>query len=632
MIPVRLPNGEFSGPPTGNFADVQNPLQVLTLNRHDQHKDLNVFGNVFLDFNLTDNILLSTHAGLDWDNRKDRDIQRRYQSGFMQRDPNVLSRADIRRRQLTFNQTIEYSTDIGSSNINALVGGEIVDETFETFRARSSDFEVQTLDYMVENASVGTRNASGTESEWTLLSGFSKVDYSYQNKYLFSGTLRYDGSSKLGAESRWGLFPAISAGWRLGREAFIQDNLSFLSRLKVRAEWGKTGNQDIDPEAQFTLFRANYGGEDVLTPPWARGYNFGFNGTAYDIEGNNTGSLPSGFIQTQTGNEDLKWEEATEVNVGVDFGLLDNRITGSIDYFNRQNEDILIQPPFLAVLGEGGDQFVNGATVETNGLEFTATYDDKVGNFDYSVTGNFATINDKITKLPQDVVDAFPGNREKTILGQSQNSIFGYVADGIFDSQEEVENHAEQQGAAPGRLRYKDLNGDGEITPLDQKYLGTSTPDYEFGLNMAASYKSFDLRIFFQGVYGVTVIDDRKAQTDFTSLWSGTNYGRRTLDAWTPQNKDSSIPALTLQDTNDEGRMSTYFAANGRYLKLRNVTLGYTFGQFIPYAKRARVFVSAANILEFHDEDSFTSPDPEFPTEGGFPRPREFTMGINLSF
>ena len=632
MIPVRLPNGEFSGPPTGNFADVQNPLQVLTLNKDDQHDDLNIFGNVFADFQLTDNIVLSSHAGIDWDNRKERDIDRRYQAGFMQRDPNVLKRIDFRRRQLTFNQTVEYSNGFGSSNITALVGGEIVDEEFEMFRTRTTDFEVQSADYLVENAAQGTRNASGTESEWTLLSGFSKVDYSYQDKYLLSGTVRYDGSTKLGENSRWGLFPAISAGWRLGQEGFIQDNLSFVSRLKIRGEWGKTGNQDIDPEAQFTLFRANYGSDEVLTPPWARGYNFASDGTAYDIEGNNTGSLPSGFIKAQTGNKDLRWEEASEVNVGLDFGFLDNRITGNVNYFSRKNEDILIQPPFLAILGEGGDRFVNGATVEVNGLELTTTYDDNVGAVDYSVTGNLTTINDEITELPDDVVDAFPGNREKNILGRSQNAIFGYVADGIFDSQQEVDNHAEQEGAAPGRLRFKDLNGDGEITILDQKYLGTSTPDYEFGLNMRASYKNFDARVFLQGVYGVTVIDARKQQTDFTSLWSGTNYGARTLDAWTPRNKDSSIPALTLQDTNDEGRMSTYFAANGRYLKVRNITLGYTFGQFIPYAKRARIFVSAKNVLEFHDEDTFTSPDPEFPTEGGFPRPREFTMGLNLSF
>lgn len=632
MIPVRLPNGEFSGPPTGNFADVQNPLQVLTLNKDDRHDDLNIFGNVFADFDLTDNLTLSSHAGLDWDNRKMRDIDRRYQAGFMQRDPNVLIRMDMRRRQLTFNQTAEYSNTFGSSSITALVGGEIVEEKFEMFRTRATDFEVQNLDFLVENAAQGSKNATGTEEEWTLLSGFSKVDYSYQDKYLLSGTVRYDGSSKLGENSQWGLFPAISAGWRVGREAFIQDNVPFISRLKVRAEWGKTGNQDIDPEASFSLFRPNYGSDDILTPPWARGYDFANNGTAYDIQGNNTGNLPSGFIQTQTGNQDLKWEEASEVNVGIDFGFLDNRITGTVEYFSRQNEDILIQPPFLAVLGEGGNRFVNGATVETNGLEFTATYDDSYGGVDYSVTGNVATVDDEITKLPEDVIDAFPGNREKNILGRSQNALFGYVADGIFDNQQEVQNHADQEGAAPGRLRYKDLNGDGQITTLDQKYLGTSTPDYQFGLNMRAAYKDFDLRVFFQGVYGVTVRDDRKAQTDFTSLWSGTNYGQRTLDAWTPRNKDSSIPALSLQDTNDEGRMSTYFAANGRYLKLRDVTLGYTFEQFVPYAKRARIFVSASNILEFHDEDSFTSPDPEFPTEGGFPRPREFTAGINLSF
>jgi len=631
ILPVFTESGEYSGPPTGNFVDNQSPIHILHLNRDDQVDDLNIFGSIFLDFKLTDNITLSTTGGLDVDNRHFMNLERRYFAGFMSRDPNVFLNNKRQRIQRSFSQTIEYSNSIGDHSITVLGGGEIIDENFESNRTRSTDFEVQNFDFIVEDAAVGTKSTAGSRSAFTLLSGFTTVDYSYQNKYLFSGTLRRDGSSKLGRNDRWGTFPAVSVGWRLGQEDFIQENTDIITALKARAEWGKAGNQDIDPEASFSIFRPSYGSDDLLTPPWERGYDFAYSGTAYDIEGNNTGSLPSGFRKTQTGNPNLRWETATEYNIGLDFGLFQNRLSGTVEYYNRENTDILINPPFLAVKGEGGEQFFNGATVEVSGAEVSTTWDDNVGPVDYSITANITSIDDEITELPDAVVDAFPGNQEKNILGHSQNALFGYVADGIFDNQEEVDNHAEQTGAAPGRLRYKDLNNDGKINTLDQKYLGTSTPDWEYGINLRANYSNFDFRIFIQGVRGVSVFDEWKERTDFTSLGSGSNYGRRVLDAWRPGNKDSDIPALTLQDTNDEGRPSTYFIANGNYLKVRDITIGYSFRDRIPYTSKARVFFSGANLLEFHDEDSFTSPDPEFP-EGGFPRLQEFTMGVNLSF
>ena len=300
---------------------------------------------------------------------------------------------------------------------------------------------------------------------------------------------------------------------------------------------------------------------------------------------------------------------------------------------------LLIQPGFIATVGEGGSQFINGATVETSGFELQVEYRDDVGDLSYSVSANVGHSSDEITELPADVVDSFPGNSEKTILGRSQFSHFGYVTDGLFRSQEEVENHADQPGAAVGRLRFADLNGDGQINSLDQKYLGDSNPDYEYGLSTNLSYRGVDLNVFFQGIQGREVnVGEFKAFTDFTSFFRGENYGSRVLDAYSPktgENLDSDIPSPTLSDTNGELRTSSYLIEDGSYLKLREVTLGYNLPASVTETlrlNRARVYARGENLVTVETgTDEFTGPDPET-TNFTFPRPRQWTFGVRLGF
>lgn len=633
LLPVYTTGGEYSGPPTGAFVDNTNPLMELDYNKWDQTSRLNLFGNIYANFEVLENLSINTNFGIDWGNSHYRDIQRTYSTGYLSRDVNSLMNSKSEDFAWNFNATAQYDFEYEDHNATILAGTEATKNTFSQNASTREGFAIETLDYFVENAGSGSQFVSGSRTGFSLLSFFGKVDYSFNNKYLASATLRYDGSSKFGNENRYGAFPSFTLGWRLANEAFISDNLPFISSLKLRVGWGQTGNQEISNIARFTLFEPSYGSERMLLPPWARGYDYANYGTAYDLFGNDTGSLPSGFRRIQTGNDELKWEATTETNIGLDYGLWDQKIAGSLDYFMRNTSDILISPAFIAVEGEGSSRFINGASVETRGWEAAITYRGGGNSFNYTVRANVGHFNDEITDLPSDVVDSYPGNSEKTILGESMNSIFGYVADGIFRTQQEVNNHADQPGKGLGRIRYKDLNGDGQITPLDQDYLGTSSANYEFGLNLKANYKRFDAEIFLQGVAGRDVIDERKERTDFTSLWAGTNYGSRTLDAWTPQNSDSDIPALTLADNNDEGRISTYFLADGSYLKMRRVSVGYTVQDFSVFS-RLRVYVAGENLLTIKDnsgDDAFTSPDPENPTSN-YPRPRKVSLGLNVSF
>jgi hypothetical protein len=397
--------------------------------------------------------------------------------------------------------------------------------------------------------------------------------------------------------------------------------------VKLRYGWGKTGNQEIANNAQYALYVPGYGDDKTWGPS---------NATAYDLRGQDRGTLPSGFYRTQTDNPDLRWESTVEKNAGVDLTLFGDRVSASVDYFDRTTSDILISPAFIAVIGNGGAQWQNGATMKTRGAEVSARYDHAAGPLTFSLAANASGFRNRITKLPESVVKSYPGNAVQNILGRSVNSIFGYEVQGIFQDPAEVVAAAAQPGKAVGRLRYRDLNGDGKVDALDQTWLGTRDPKLEYGFTPNVTYRGLSLGLFVQGLYGAKVYNGIKTQTDFTSIFTGANFGRRVLDAWTPQNRGSTIPALSLANTNDETRSSSYFVEDGSYLKLREVVLGYTVPRrALPRALSAlggaRLFARGGNLLTLKSA-SMTLPDPEMLFFDNYPLPRTFTIGVDLSF
>jgi TonB-linked SusC/RagA family outer membrane protein len=456
---------------------------------------------------------------------------------------------------------------------------------------------------------------------------FGRIDYNFSDKYLLAVTIRRDGSSRFGADNRYGIFPAVSAGWRIDQERFLQ-NSNIFSELKLRVGAGRVGNQQIGDLARFGLFDTRYGTTlaQLQGGFWEQYMNIG---TAYSLSGGNTGVLPSGFVQTQAANSSLKWETTDEINTGLDFSLFQNKIFGSFDYFSRKTTGILITPPVASALGEGQSKAVNGASKSNKGWEFVLGYHgEKRGNFNYNVQLNLAHFRDKITKLPENVRPAYPGNLVNTIIGHSQFDIFGYKTDGLFQSQAEVDAAPTQIGAGPGRIRYVDVNEDGKIDDLDRTWIGTTLPKLEYGLRIDMSYKNIDLSIFGSGVAGRTGFD---VYTVFNHLMrSRENVGPGVFDAWTPTNTNTDVPALTLKYNNNEGRTSDYFMVNTSYFKIRNVQLGYTI-QSKSVLSSLRVFVMAENLLRFKSK-SYLSPDPERIDLDPVPIPKTFTVGVNASF
>ena len=350
-------------------------------------------------------------------------------------------------------------------------------------------------------------------------------------------------------------------------------------------------------------------------------------GTSYDIAGTNGGrQLPSGFKRNQLGNNDIKWETTTQTNLGLDFSLFNATLYGSFDWYYKKTRDILVQMAGIAAMGEGSTQWINAGEMENRGVEFNAGYRKTTsGGFHYDITGNISTYRNKITALPATVAanGTFGGNGVKSVIGHPMGAQVGYVADGIFKSQDEIDNHARQDGAALGRMRWKDLNGDNVITEADQDWIYDPTPDFSYGFNVYLEYKNFDFTMFWQGVQGVDIISDLKKQTD---IWAGLNIGflnkgHRLLDAWSTENPGSDIPALSLSDNNNEKRVSTYWVENGSYLKLRTIQLGYNLPASVAgrlAMQRLRFYVSAQNLLSIHS-NNFTGVDPDNRSGTGFP-------------
>ncbi|GAA4442506.1 TonB-dependent receptor [Pontibacter saemangeumensis] len=630
ILPVYTVDGRFAGPTPNGFSDRDNPIALIEDNKLDKRHTAKVFGNVYANLEILKNLNFRTNFGVDYENVFGRDITKKFQRGFLSNPINSLNQTQGHLLTWTWNNVLTYQLEKGDHSVNLMAGTEAVESSFTNFSAYREQFTLETDDYFYLDAGTGNKNNSGMGGGYSLLSYFGKASYAFNDKYLASATLRYDGSSRFGSENQYGLFPAVSLGWRLSNEDFIADNFSFISDLKLRAGWGRTGNQEIANYATYALYIPNYGDDQTWAPS---------NGTAYDIGGNDTGTLPSGFFRTQTGNDRLRWESTAETNVGLDFGFLNQKLFGSVEYYVRKTEDILILPAFIAVKGDGGNQWANGASMENKGFEFIVGYRNNIGNdFSYDVTANLGSFRDKITELPDEVIRSYPNNAEKTILGHSIRSHFGYIADGIFQNEEEVAAHADQPGKGVGRLRFQDLNNDGVINTLDQDWLGVANPDFGYGLNANMYYKNFDLGFFFQGIQGIEVnTQSFQIYTDFTSIWNGENSGVRALDAWTPENTGSSIPALTLADNNDERRLSSYYINNGSYLKLRHLQVGYTIPQNVlepVFVKNLRVYLRGENLLTIKDnkgDNKFAGPDPETPNDQ-YPRPTRLTFGLNVTF
>jgi TonB-linked SusC/RagA family outer membrane protein len=627
-LPVYTTDGSFAGP-VGGYPDRENPLARLIRNADNRYTYWRSFGDAYVNINPFKGFNVKTTFGLDYSQKQQRIFTYPITEGNVANSTNAVEAKQEHWTRWMWNLVASYNVDFKKNHLDALLGTELNREDSSYFSGYKTDFAVLNTDYMWPDAGVGTAQSYGSGDGYSLASFFFKGNYSYDSRYLLGFTLRHDGSSRFGANNRYATFPSVSLGWRMNNENFLKDR-TWLNDLKLRLSWGETGNQEISNLARYFVYVPNYG----VSESGGQSY-----GTSYDISGTNGGSiLQSGFKRDQIGNPDIKWETTTQYNLGLDWSMFKSRFFGSLDIFYKKTSDILVEMAGIAAMGEGSTQWINAGAMENKGFEVNLGYRNQTSyGLQYEITANLSTYRNKITELPATVAanGTFGGNGVYSVIGHPYGAQVGYIADGIFSSQEEVDNHAVQEGAAVGRIRWRDIDGDGYITEKDQDWIYDPTPDFNYGLNVYLQYKDFDFSMFWQGSQGADIISDLKKETD---LWSGLNIGflnkgQRLLDAWTTTNTGSSIPALTRNDSNNEKRVSSYFVENGSYLKLRNIQFGYNLPAKITrklMMQKLRFYVSAQNLLTIHAK-SFTGVDPENPNFG-YPIATNLTLGLNVTF
>ncbi len=628
-LPVYTANGDFAGPLGSGYSDRNNPLYIQHVNRWDNTARTSIFGNIFAELELIKNLTLRTSLGLDFNDFERKDIEPTIDNGFITRSNNRLIFDTNKYKSLTFSNTLNYDLEVGDHRFGLLVGTEAIKTDLNEIYTSAEGFAVETEDYFTLDAASGQKTTRGNPTGSRLLSQFGKINYAFSNRYLASFTLRRDGSSRFGANTQYGVFPAATLGWRINNEGFFNSEL--ITNLKLRAGYGEVGNQSIGDLARFGLYESRYGPtQNSYQPDF---FNMYYNvGTAYDLNGNNTGNLPSGFVSIQAANENLKWETTKEVNIGLDFGLFNNNLAGSFDYFVRNTDDILIQPPIASVIGEGQDRFLNGASTKTQGWELSIAYSKTFENELYfGVSTNFGAFKDEITVLPEEVRTAYPGTSENSIIGQSQFSVFGYKTDGLFQSQEEIDAHADQVGARPGGIKFKDLNDDGIINSDDRDFIGNTLPALEYGIRVDLGYKNFDFSVFGSGVSGRIGQDPYIFWNNFVQ--GRENAGPGTLDAWTPENTDTDVPSLSL--VNNDTQVSDYLFRNNSYFKIRNMSLGYNLPESIiekwGRMNQFRLYLQGENLLWFTPE-GYIGSDPERTDVNRIPVPTTYSLGLNINF
>jgi TonB-dependent starch-binding outer membrane protein SusC len=453
----------------------------------------------------------------------------------------------------------------------------------------------------------------GNQNELHILSYFGRVNYSLKDKYLFEANLRADGSSRFKDGNRWGVFPGFSAGWRLSDESFIQD-LGLFSNLKVRGSWGKLGNQSI---ANFWPYLT------VINQNNALSYSYG-------------GAFNAGAAVTALVDQDITWETTSTLDFGIEFGFLEDKITLEADYFKKNTENIIVQLPIPLLLGGLTPPFQNLGEMSNDGFEFIFNYNnlkldrDQLG---FNMGLNATYIKNQVTDFG---TSRSPDQLYLIREGFSYRSLYGYNAVGIYQSDAEASEHMFANGFKPkaGNLKFEDVNKDGKLGFEDKKSLGNTIPKYTFGFSPSLKYKGFDLNILFQGILGVSVY----TQNNFTNLsFENRAISKRWLNAWSPENTNTSVPSLKFDNSWDNSQ-SSYWVQELNYIKLKNIQLGYTLSEQTLSKiglQKAYVYINAQNVFTLVTDD-YQGYDPERDTfDSGsnlYPVPRIISLGLNLNF
>lgn len=595
---------------------------------HQLNYNNSVEGNVYAQVDLLEGLRFKSLFGLDYGSNRNEFYQARFDWGITARGTDRFSTSFGTGNSYNMSLTLRYDSTFGNHAIEALAGYEAYKTRGYGLSAGANDYTVsdpRTLSLAGTTPQVGNENTTGIP--YRLLSQFGRIDYSYDNRYLFQANIRRDASSKFSEKNKWGIFPGFSAGWRISNEAFMQD-VDLISNLKLRGSWGILGS---DQSVGNLEYQQTYN-------PNGRQVPFG-------------NSITTGFRFSGFPNNSIKWEEVQQTDVGLNIGLLEDQVQATVNYYVKNTRDMLFDVTLPGSSG-GSEIPVNIGKIQNRGLEMSLSYQSNIGDFSYDLSANASNNTNEVQKLAEDefifVGGAYTlnGNTSRTEVGHPISAFYGYKTEGIFRDQDQLEQYNNRGDAnepyqnpntAPGDLIYKDLDGDGKVTPEDRTFIGNPWPTWTYGFNANMNYKGFSLSLFVQGVQDVDILNANKGV--FENFFADWNSSEQAYDRWTPDNRDASQPRLAAGDPNGNWRRpSEYLVEDGSYLKLRRVNLGYTLPSSLVNqigARNLRIFVSAENVLTLTGYSGLYPEITGSNTSRGvdavrYPQTRLFSVGLNL--
>lgn len=633
IVPVYDIMGNFAGTRGGQLGNAQNPLAIAYRAKDNIGRSSRFLGNAFGEVDVISGLTLRTSFGVEYENWGGINIfypNLEFSEGS---NNNGMSESSGYNSNWTWTNTLNYQVNINDQHIiNVVAGTESINFRSRNLSAgRNNYFILGNLDYYYLDRGTSNINNSSSGEVRSMFSIFAKADYTLMDKYLFSATVRRDGSSNFGPAYQYGVFPAGSIGWRLSEEEFLK-GIDWLDELKIRASYGITGNQRIPPFQFLNRYEASLAA------------------SSYPMGGGN--NVTTGVWQNAYSNDEVKWEEVSSFDIGLDFAFLNGMFDGTFDYYDRRTKDMLYQVPLPALaVGRGASPWVNIGDMSNKGVELGLVYHyGRINDspFKFDVAANFTRNRNLLESLAPSVSQQPYGDFRSlttSILrpGVPFSSFFGYEAVGIYQSEEELANLPTYTGARVGGLRYADINGDGVIDPQDRTIIGSPHPDFLYSLGFNASYKNFDISMFFNGSQGNDLYEATRYFTDFGTFDGATST--RVLDHWTPTNTGSTVPSPYRNASDFEYASSSYYVVDGSYLRMRNLQIGYAlpvqrlFGEQSAI-KRIRIYATGTNLFTI---TNYTGLDPEVSQIGStfqalgvdfgiYPVGRQYLFGINVGF
>lgn len=629
IVPVYDINGNFAGTAGPRLGNGSNPVASRIRSKDNKGHQWDIVGNVFGEVDFLRHFTVRTSFGGTMN------LGYYYYFGYRTFEnsenagQNSFSENAYYNRNWTWTNSVTYSNIFAEKHtLKVFAATEAIENYGRSLGGNRSNLFSNNPNFRnLSNGSPnGQNNYSGTYKN-AIFSLIGRLDYSYNEKYLFSATVRRDGSSVFGPDKRYGIFPSATVGWRISNEQFMQ-GVTWINDLKLRGGYGILGSQaNVGANNQFSL----YGG--------------GPGNAYYDIQGTST-SATIGFRQTQIGNPFTEWEEDKITNIGIDASLFNNMFDFSVEWYKKSIKGLLFGQPLPSTVGGAARPTINIGNIENAGVDFNATYHGAVSkDFKFDIGVIFTTYKSNITDIPGGYFfsgGSRIGSFVRNEVGHPIGAFYGYQVLGLFQSTEDVSKSPTQDAAAPGRFKYRDVNGDGKITSDDRTYYGDPNPDFTYGLNLSAAYKNFDFSMFLYGSQGNDVINYVRWWTDFFQSFQGAKSKDALYNSWTPDRPNAKVPKVENESNFSNNNVTnSYYKEDGSYLRCKSLIIGYTLpGRTLSRfgIDRMRVYVQAANLFTI---TKYTGLDPELQGDnrsfgidyGNYPNnQKNYNIGVNLSF